>query len=121
MVAHRNRHNRRDASTLAGQMALAPMVAAMRLPLMMREGQGLAPGATESIGAVTEKASAAVEGMVAAQMSMLGSMMRFWPEVWSGKVPSILSGVAAERSMHAALKPAGRQVKANYKRLSRKG
>ncbi len=120
MAKRKSGHRAGPASTLAAQMALAPMVAAMRLPQMMREGQGLAPVSTETIGAVTEKATAAAEGMVAAQMSLLGSMMRFWPEMLSGKVPSLLSGAAAEHSIRAALEPAGRQVSSNFRRLSRR-
>ena len=41
----------------------------------------------------------------------------FWPEVF-GPRPSLLTGVAVERSVNAALKPASRRVKANFRRLS---
>jgi hypothetical protein len=38
----------------------------------------------------------------------------------SGRTPSMLNGVAVERSIEAALRPAGRTVKANFRRLSGK-
>jgi hypothetical protein len=38
----------------------------------------------------------------------------------SGRMPSMLNGVAFERSVEAALRPARRAVQANYRRLSRR-
>jgi hypothetical protein len=78
-----------------------------------------APWGRESITAVSEKAAAMAEGMVAAQLSMMGSMAAFWPELLSGRTPSLLNGAAVEKSMHAALRPARRRVKSNYRRLGR--
>ena len=48
---------------------------------------------------------------------MAGSMLSFWPEVLSGRTPSLLTGAAVERSLHAALRPTRRRVKANFRRL----
>jgi hypothetical protein len=48
------------------------------------------------------------------------SVASFWPELLSGQVPSIWNGVALQRSLDAALRPAGRRVRANYRRLSAK-
>ena len=107
-------------ATLVNDLMLAPMVAMMRLPIMASEAQGLSPWRGESARAVSEKVKAATEGAVAAQLSMMRSMAGFWPEIMAGQVPSIYNGVAVERSMHAALLPAGRKVKANYRRLSEK-
>lgn len=103
---------------IAGDLMLAPMVAAMRLPLMAAEARSSSPQ-TETMRAFTEKTVAASEGFLAAQMSLFGSAMRFWPELMSGRAPSLFSGVAAERSMNAALRPASRRVKANFRRLSK--
>ena len=106
---------------IASQFMLAPLVVGMRLPLMAFEaGNGAKGAGAETSRALTEKASAVAEGMAAAQMSMAGAAMRFWPELFAGRTPSLLNGVAAERAMHAALRPAGRKVKANYSRLSGK-
>jgi hypothetical protein len=69
---------------------------------------------------VQEKANAVAEGALAAQMALWQSAARFWPEVFSGRTPSLLNGVAVERSISAALKPASRAVKANFRRLSSK-
>lgn len=101
-----------------GDLMLAPMVVMMRLPLMVAEAHRGASWGTETARAVTEKTAALAEGMVAAQMSMLQSMAGFWPEVFAGRTPAILNGSAAERSLQAALGPASRRVKANFRRLS---
>jgi len=108
-----------EAASIAGDLMLAPMVAMMRLPLMATEAQGSARLRTETNRAVSEKMAAAAEGMMSAQISVMQSALRFWPEIFAGRNPSLLSGVAIERSVNAALKPASRAVKANFKRLSR--
>ena len=108
-----------ESASIAGDLMLAPMVALMRLPLMATEAQGSAGWKTETNRAVSEKLAAATEGMMSAQISVMQSALRFWPEIFSGRTPSLLSGVAIERSVQAALKPASRVVKANFKRLSR--
>ena len=107
-----------ETASIAGDLMLAPIVALMRLPLMATETQHGAVLRTETNRAVSEKLAAAAEGVMSAQMSVMQSALRFWPEIMSGRVPSMLTGVAIERSVHAALKPASRLVKANYRRLS---
>ena len=109
---------RRD-NALGSNLMLAPLVVAMRLPVMAKEARH-ADGGKEMQRAVAEKSAAFAEGVVAAQVSMFGSMMSFWPEIMSGRTPSMLTGAAAERSLHAALSPAGKQVRANYRRLSKR-
>ena len=99
---------------------LAPMVMMMRMPLMASEARSMTSWTGESAKAVSEKAAAAAEGIVAAQMSMIGSAFSFWPDLIAGRTPAMLTGLAAEQSLHAALKPAGIAVRANYKRLSAK-
>lgn len=106
---------------LAGELMLAPLVIGMRLPLMMRElhaSKGR-PGA-ETSRAVTEKAISVVQGAAAAQLAMANAALLFWPQLMSGKTPALLSGAAAEQALQAALKPAGRKVKSNFQRLSRR-
>jgi hypothetical protein len=99
---------------------LAPMVAMMRLPLMAADANSSRPWGTETARALNEKTMAMAEGVFAAQMALLQSASRFWPELLSGRTPSLFNGVAAERSINAALKPASRAVKANFRRLSTK-
>lgn len=120
-MASRNARKVRRAGTLASDLMLAPMVMWMRTPLLATEARG-GPGESraETMRAVTEKTAALAQGAMAAQISLAGAAMRFWPEVFSGKTPSLLSGVAAEQALHAALKPASKRVKANYRRLSAK-
>lgn len=99
-------------------LMLAPLVVGMRLPLLAMEAQrGGVPG-RESVRAVSEKIAAAAEGMVAAQLSLFSSMVDFWPDIAAGRVPALASGVAVERSLRAALRPASRRVEANFSRLS---
>jgi hypothetical protein len=117
---HVRRRASSDAASIGASLMLAPLVIAMRLPLMAAEARAGAELGEETMRAVSEKASAAAEGMVAAQMSLFGSAMRFWPEVFSGRTPSLFNGAAAERAVNAALKPSGRRVRANYRRLSPK-
>ena len=111
----------RAAMSLGSTLMLAPAVMALRLPLMATEAQSLNPWRGETADAFTEKAGAFAEGMMAAQFSYAQSAASFWLEAFSGKTPSLLSGVAAERAMVAALKPSGKRVKANYDRLSKRG
>jgi len=111
------RKSDRAAGVLAGSLMLAPAVMALRVPLLAAEAGGLDPWRTETTQAVTEKISAATEGMVAAQLSLARSAASFWTELLSGATPSLVNGVAFERAIHAALKPAGRRVKKNYRRL----
>ncbi|TGQ95927.1 hypothetical protein EN851_02205 [Mesorhizobium sp. M8A.F.Ca.ET.208.01.1.1] len=111
---------RREAVTIGSDLMLAPMVAMMRLPLMAMDAGSGQPWGTETARAVNEKTVALAEGVIAAQMSLLQSATRFWPEIFSGLTPSLLNGIAAERSISAALKPASRAVKANFRRLSTK-
>lgn len=110
----------RSAATLTSGLMLAPAVAALRMPLLTDEANGLNPWRVETVRAVSEKAAAVVEGTVAAQMSLAQSASRFWLEVMSGQTPSLWNGVAMERAVHAALRPSSRKVKTNYNRLSRK-
>ena len=117
----RSRRSIRAAGTLAGSLMLAPAVAAMRMPMLLTEAGQPHPWRVETVLAVTEKTAAAMEGVLAAQLSLAWSAARFWPELLSGRTPSMLNGVALERAMHAALKPSGRRVKTNYNRLSRRG
>ncbi|SFT76843.1 hypothetical protein [Mesorhizobium sp. YR577] len=119
MKSRSNRTNRRSA-TIAGNLMLAPMVAAMRLPTMLSEDRSTNPWGTETLRAINEKNAAMAEGMMAAQMSLMQSASSFWFDVFSGRTPSLFSGVAADRAVQAALKPASLRVKANYRRLSSK-
>lgn len=116
----RIRKSTRDrAAVTAAEFMLAPAVVMMRLPLLAAEAQAMSPAGRETLRAVGEKAAAAAEGAVAAQLSLVRSAASFWSDVMSGRTPAMLNGVAVERSLHAALRPAGRRVKANYRRLTR--
>ncbi|MEP9389095.1 hypothetical protein [Mesorhizobium sp. KR9-304] len=115
----KNRRSTKSAGASAGGLMLAPMVALMRLPLIAAEARNSGTWATESALAVNEKIAAIAEGAFAAHMSLLGSAAQFWPEVLAGKTPSVLTGAAVERSLHAALVPAGRRVRDNFRRLSK--
>ncbi len=113
--------SRTGGAVLASNLMLAPWVIGMRMPTLLTEAGNSAGGVgVETTRAVTEKAAAVAQGIAAAQMSAFGAMLSFWPEVLSGRTPSIVSGVAAERMVHAALKPMGTTVRSNYRRLSRK-
>lgn len=99
---------------------LAPMVAALRMPALVAEATSANPWRVETVRATTEKMAALMEGVVAAQFSLAHSASRFWLEAMSGRTPSLLSGVALERALHAALVPSGGRVRGNFRRLSRR-
>ncbi|WP_245433331.1 hypothetical protein [Mesorhizobium sp. WSM3866] len=120
MSTRKKRHTQ-NAFSLCGDLMLAPAVVAMRLPLIALDASSRAPKGIEAMLAVNEKALAFAEGMAAAQLVILRSALRFWPEVLSGRRPSFLSGGALKESMVAALKPAGRRVRTNFNRLSKLG
>src|SRR5262245_2724999 len=103
MIKFKQKHTRETAA-IAGNLMLAPMVAFMRMPMLAFEAQSSNPFRTETVRAVTEKTAAVAEGAFAAQMSLVQSACRFWPEVMSGRTPSVLTGLAAGRSVNAALK-----------------
>jgi len=119
MTKRQRTRQSRETSLIAGNLMLAPMVAWMRLPLMAADAQSGKSWGTETALAVSEKTAALAEGAFAAQMTFIQSAARFWPEVLSGRTPSIFNGVAAELSVNAALKPASQRVKANFRRLSK--
>jgi len=119
-LARKPRRSRRAAQVLAQDLMLAPAVMAMRLPLLAAEAGRQGAWPAETIAAASEKAAAVAEGIAAAQMSLLVSASRYWLELWSGRTPSLLSGVAAERALQAAFAPSGRRVRANHGRLSRR-
>lgn len=110
--------NLEGMQAIAAGFMLAPAVAMLRLPLMTAESEALSPRHGETTRAVSEKLAASAEGLFAAQLSMIGALAGFWPELMSGKVPSVLNGVAVQQCMEAALRPASRKVKANFRRLS---
>ncbi len=117
-MARRRRSSGRGSANVTGLM-FAPAVVMMRLPLMAQEAAN-GRGSVESLRAFNEKLVAANEGAFAATMSWTGAMLHFWPEVLAGKTPSLVNGVALERSLDAALAPAGRRVQANFRRLSKR-
>ncbi|TIV30600.1 MAG: hypothetical protein E5V99_17205 [Mesorhizobium sp.] len=51
---------------------------------------------------------------------MLEAALRFWPDVLSGKSPSLCDGTVAMEAAAAALLPAARQVRRNFDRLSKR-
>ena len=119
-MATRTRKTSGDSASIAAQLMLAPMVVWMRLPIMAMEPRTSTSAGIETMRAISEKSSAAANGVLAAQMSLFQSALQFWPQLVSGRTPSALGSMAAERALNAALKPAGRTVKANFRRLSTK-
>ena len=111
----------RKAAGIGGDLMLAPLVMTMRIPLMVMEAQSNRPFGTETVRSISEKTEAMTQGAIAAQMSLMWSAAGFWPEALSGRVPSLLNGDAAQQFISAALKPASRTVRANFRRLSGKG
>lgn len=99
---------------------LAPMVMAVRLPIMAAETAGSALGGkSESAGAVAEKWKAMSDGVVAAQLAWMQGAMLFPLSLAKatsahGPIMEMASDIAV-----AALQPAAKQVRLNHRRLSR--
>ena len=110
---------KRKTAVTGADLMFAPMVAMMRLPLMSAEASNPAALPTETMKAGAEKFAAFVEGAVAAQTAYGTAMLSFWPEVMSGRKPSIMSTGLAEKAMTAALHPTSKRVRSNYRRLSK--
>lgn len=119
-MARKPARSNRASQALAKNLMLAPAVMAMRLPILAAEAGKHGAWPVETIAATSEKVAAIAEGMAAAQMSLAVSASRFWLELWSGKTPSLISGVAAERALQAAIAPSGKRVRANHGRLVRR-
>ncbi len=112
------RKRRRSSRGPAGA-ALAPAVMWMRMPILFAEAFAPATsGKPETMRAVSEKTAAAVEGMVAANMSLASSMATAWLEVATGKHPVAVAERSFRNAQRAAERPFGKRVRANYKRLS---
>ncbi|RWH68520.1 hypothetical protein [Mesorhizobium sp.] len=99
---------------------LAPAVIGMRVPLLVLDAMSHAPDGREALLAVQEKALAGTQGLFAAQAKTLEAALRFWPDVLSGKSPSLCDGTVAVEATAAALLPAARQVRRNFDRLSKR-
>ena len=120
-MSSRKKRHIQNVFSLYGDLMLAPAVVAMRLPIIALDASSRAPKGIEAMLAVNEKAFAFAEGMAAAQLVILRSALRLWPDLLSGQNPSFLSGGALKDSMVASLKPAGRRVRTNFNRLSKLG
>lgn len=94
----RKKRHAQNVSSLYRDLMLAPAVVAMRLPLIALDASTRAPKGVELMVAINEKALAFGEGFAAAQLAILRSAVRFWPEVLSGQSPSFLNGGAAKES-----------------------
>jgi hypothetical protein len=108
------------SADIATGLMFAPLVMMMRLPIMSAEAQKLGSLPIETIKATSEKTAALAEGIAAYQLAYLKAVMSFWPEVITGRQPSIVSLKLAERAVQAAITPASRRVRANFRRLTGK-
>ena len=104
----------------ARDLMLAPMVIAMRMPVLFAEAAHGSVTRPEANRAVNEKVMAGFQGAFAMQASMMRSAMDFWPSVMRGKHPGGLVAGSVVKAGNEALKPASRTVRSNFDRL-RKG
>jgi hypothetical protein len=106
---------------LAENLMLAPIVMAMRFPVMAAEAaESALGGRSESAGAVAEKVKAMADGMAAAQLAwMKGAMLFPWSLAKAASPSGALMDMAGDIAL-AALQPAAKQVRLNHRRLSRR-
>ncbi len=120
MSRRRSRKFSHPVTAVATNLMLAPAVMLARLPLLAGEARHGDRWPSETARAVAEKAAAAAEGAAAAQLSLAKAAWSFWPDVIAGRVPALVNGEALREAADAALKPAGKRVRANFRRLSRR-
>lgn len=108
----------KDPTKITSDLMFAPMVVAMRLPVIWAEAQSLGLP-KETIRAATEKAEAFSAGIIAAQMVWAEAAVTFWPKVFAGHHPVQLAGETAQAMLVASLKPSSREVRSNFNRLTR--
>lgn len=112
----RKKTPRRSAAPAGNALMLAPMVIAMRLPLMWAEAAtGSRP---ETDRAVDEKIAATLEGVAAMQRSLFDSAMQSWFALATGKSLQTVVKRAGTKALKASSAPAAKRVRANYNRLS---
>ncbi|ODN72557.1 hypothetical protein [Methylobrevis pamukkalensis] len=107
---------------IASQMmslALAPYVAAMRMPSFM--GAGTSPAATrEVMQAMQEKSDAVMESSRAIQDAMWGMAFGSARAMGAGTFNPMRFAAGHEKAIARVLHPVSRRVQANAVRLSRK-
>ena len=98
----------------------APLVIARRMSRMMLPDAFRTPAdRAEDTRMVEEKSKAMIDGVVAMQTEMASQMVNAWVGMAFGKMPSAMN--AADSVAAAGLKPARIKVKANAKRLGKRG
>ncbi|OXT00335.1 hypothetical protein B7H23_09320 [Notoacmeibacter marinus] len=98
---------------------LVPAVMAMRMPLMLAELALPADKRAETTGAVTEKLIAAQVGAWAGAFAYFTRAAWLPYDLMSGQSAVTTLSDAQNRATRAALDPSARQVKKNYRRLTR--
>ncbi|MEL6921938.1 MAG: hypothetical protein AAFO77_13130 [Pseudomonadota bacterium] len=106
----------------ADMMVLAPLVVALRMPLLIWEmatphfARYRANG--EGNTAVIEKSAVVFESYGAMQAEIMQSWSRIWLGVMAGDVPSAsVISHAVQDIVDAGMEPAAKRVRANYRRL----
>jgi hypothetical protein len=100
-------------------MSLAPMVIALRIPMMVAEAAAHGGSRPETLRAYSEKTAAMLEGVAAAQAEFAASGLKAWLSMLAGSVDRRAMGRAQEAALRAALIPVSRRVTANLRRLGR--
>jgi hypothetical protein len=113
----RRRRQRQNSEAVVSNLMLAPMVMALRAPIMSAEAGGFFP-MTETPGAVNEKIAAFWQGMTSAQIAWFYSAMLLPVAFAKARSPLTPLLDMAETVTTAALEPAARQVRRNHKRLT---
>ncbi|TIN46596.1 MAG: hypothetical protein E5Y32_09665 [Mesorhizobium sp.] len=117
MLASQRGTRVRAEIALAQNLMLAPWVVGLRLPILVAEATGsLVSGRPETVKAVSEKVSA-LQGIFAAQVAWTRGALTLPLAIADASSP--LADIGQSMAL-AALEPAGRQVRLNHRRLSRR-
>jgi hypothetical protein len=109
---------KKTQAELASIGLFAPMVIAQRMSrMMLPDFMRTANDRAEDKRMVEEKSRAAADGIVAANLELGQQMMQAWVGMAFGQMPQPMR--AADAIASASLRPMGRKVRANVKRLSK--
>lgn len=118
MLASKRGRRVRAEIALAQNLMLAPWVVGLRLPILAAEAtSSLVSGRPETVKAVSEKVSALAQGILAAQVAWTRGALTLPLVIADASSP--LADIGRSMAL-AAVEPAGRQVRLNHRRLSRR-
>jgi hypothetical protein len=109
------------AKAVTDAMAAATVLG-VRLPMLMAMAYDPTPARRAEAGRmISEKTTAFALGAIGAQQQMFTEAMGFWMRAATGRLPSFEVTGAARRVIESGTAPARASMKANARRLAKRG